>query len=104
MHVRTGLEQARLQVPERRAHFVEYGRAILSHLARQPQQLDLALERFLDQSYRVWGSGLTGKQTFGNARRRPSSVLRVDSVGCAVRTGRMSSASIARSMASALAP
>ena len=67
VHVRTALEQARLQVPERRAHFVEHGRAILSHLARQPEQLDLGLERLLDQSYRVRRSALTGEQTVGDA-------------------------------------
>jgi hypothetical protein len=46
---RARVEQPCLEIPEACAHLVEDGGSILPHFRRQPEQLDLTIERRLDR-------------------------------------------------------
>ena len=68
LHVRASVEQSRLEIPERGAHLVEHGRPVLPDLAREPEELDFALERLLDQTHFVGGGRFAREQIVGDAR------------------------------------
>ena len=90
---RARVEQARLEVPEHRAHLVEHRRPILPHLARSARAARLRPPAPA-RSPRARRPAPCSRASSTSATRawRPSSVRRVDSVGCAVSTGRTSSA------------
>ena len=71
--------------PEGGAHFVENRWRSAEPLGKQRARL--ALELLLDQPHFIGGRCFTQEQVGATRAWRPSKVLRVDSVGCAVSTG-----------------
>jgi len=63
-----GVEQACLQIPEHRADFVSHGWPVVADLVGAPQQLHLAVERFLDRAPLRLGCSLPQQQAVGHAR------------------------------------
>src|SRR3981081_4964614 len=63
-----GVEQSGLEIPERGADFVENRGSVLADVAREPEQLHLALHLLLDQLCFVSRGAFAREEFVGNAR------------------------------------